>query len=202
MDAWEQRDQSYSSLQTPYDVLVLASIIEKESDFPEEYGEIAGVYHRRLKNKMRLDSDPTVIYGLGAAYIAPLTKNQLAVKTPYNTYRMRGLPPTPIASPSEKALWAAVHPKPGDTLYFVAKGDGKGHVFSKTYDEHLVAVARYRKVKQQAQAASNISSVKSNEMAKTVEGTTESTEAAKTKIEKNESSEAEKGSPVSKLILN
>lgn len=194
MEVWKQRDQSYSSLPTPYDVLVLASIIEKESDFPEEYAEISGVYHRRLKRRMGLDSDPTVIYGLGAEYSAPLTKKQLAIKTPYNTYMMSGLPPTPIAFPSEKALWAATHPKPGKTLYFVAKGEGKGHVFSKTYDEHLMAVARYRKWKQ---TSFQVNSVKTVGTVKTID----SVESGSSKAEKVDLP-AKNASPLSRLTSN
>lgn len=144
--AWEGRDQqSDLSIQTPYEALILASIIEKESALPEEYEEISGVYHRRLKRKMPLQADPTVIYGVAADYTGQLTGEQLKRQTPYNTYLNPGLPPTPIAMPGAKAILAATNPKPGDTLYFVAKGEGKGHVFSKTLAEHLVAVALYRK---------------------------------------------------------
>jgi UPF0755 protein len=141
---WNQRAQDLP-IKSAYEALILASIIEKESSFVEEYNEISGVYSRRLLKSMPLQADPTVIYGAGKEVGAPITKEMLKTETPYNTYQIAGLPPTPIAFPSLKALEAAVHPKEGETLYFVANVDGKGHVFSKTLEEHQVAVTRYRK---------------------------------------------------------
>jgi len=134
-------------LKTPYEALILASIIEKESDLVDEYSDIAGVYIRRLQKNMLLQADPTVIYGLGKDFTGPLDTKSLAMSSPYNTYLNLGLPPTPIAMPSLKAIEAALHPKAGDALYFVAKGEGKGkgHTFSKTIEEHQSAVLEYRK---------------------------------------------------------
>lgn len=141
--AFETRDKALS-LNNPYETLILASIIEKESSFTEEYSEIAGVYIRRLARNMPLQADPTVIYGLGSQFKPPLTLEQLKKPTAYNTYVNTGLPPTPIAMPSLKAIEAATKPKAGESLYFVATGDEKRHVFSKTLDEHQKAVLRYR----------------------------------------------------------
>jgi len=141
---WANRSEAIA-IKTPYEILILASIIEKESNISDEYGEISGVYHRRLERNMPLQADPTVIYGAGKLYAGKLTTELLKQPNPYNTRRKRGLPPTPIAMSSEKALIAASHPKIGETLYFVAKSDGKGHVFSKTLEEHELAVANYRK---------------------------------------------------------
>jgi len=146
--AWESRDNSVSG-KTPYDILILASIIEKESSVPEEYAEIAGVYLRRLERNMPLQADPTVIYGMGSTFLGPLTIEHLRKPSTYNTYLNLGLPPTPIAMPSQKAIEAATHPKANDTLYFVATGTDKRHVFSKTPEEHQKAVLRYRAIKAQ-----------------------------------------------------
>jgi hypothetical protein len=129
---------------TPYEALIMASIIEKESSVKEEYAEISGVYVRRLQKDMLLQADPTVIYGLGKYYKPPLTLNMLRIPSPYNTYLNKGLPPTPIAMPSARALAAALHPEPGDTLFFVAKPDGKGHVFARNYEDHQDNVRDYR----------------------------------------------------------
>jgi peptidoglycan lytic transglycosylase G len=142
--AWANRAPDLI-LKTPYEALILASIIEKESGLEEEYGDIAGVYVRRLGAKQLLQADPTVIYGLGKGFVGNLTAEQLKADSPYNTYQQLGLPPTPIALPSLKALEAAVHPKPGNTLYFVAKPEGKGHVFSTTLEDHQTAVLEYKK---------------------------------------------------------
>ena len=144
--AWLLRDPNLS-LKTAYEALILASIIEKESDLTEEYHDIAGVYIRRLEKNMLLQADPTVIYGLGKDFVGPLTLSALQIPSPYNTYLNVGLPPTPISIVSLKAIEAALHPKPGETLYFVAKGEGKktGHTFSKTGEEHRAAVLEYRK---------------------------------------------------------
>jgi len=141
---WNKRAVDVLPFSTPYEALILASIVEKESDLAEEYAEIAGVYVRRLKINMPLQADPTVIYGAGKEYGGTIDSKMLKIPTPYNTYQVTGLPPTPIAFPSTKALEAALNPKPGDTLYFVAKPEGKGHIFSKTLQEHQLAVSRYR----------------------------------------------------------
>lgn len=146
--AWENREKTLS-LKSPYEVLILASIIEKESCVAEEYSEIAGVYIRRLARNMPLQADPTVIYGLGKTYTGQLTLAHLRQPSTYNTYLNVGLPPTPIALPSQRALEAATRPKLGDTLFFVATGTDRRHVFSKTEEEHQKAVLRYRAVKAQ-----------------------------------------------------
>lgn len=140
--AWSQRAADLP-LNDPYQALILASIIEKESGVAAERPIIAGVFARRLRKEMLLQTDPTVIYGLGAAFDGNLRRRDLMSDTPYNTYTRKGLPPTPIALPGVSALEAAVHPAEGDTLYFVADGQG-GHVFSKTLNEHNRAVRRYR----------------------------------------------------------
>lgn len=142
--AWANRSENLV-LKTPYEALILASIIEKESGLEEEYGDISGVYTRRLAAKQLLQADPTVIYGLGKDFEGSLSGEQLKMNSPYNTYQKLGLPPTPIALPSLKALEAAVHPKPGNTLYFVAKPEGKGHAFSTTLEDHQAAVLEYKK---------------------------------------------------------
>lgn len=129
-------------LKTPYEALILASLIEKETGRPEERAQIAGVFVRRLRLGMRLQTDPTVIYGLGARYDGNLRRADLQEPTPYNTYVIQGLPPTPIALPGRAAIHAALHPAEGDALYFVAKGDGS-HAFSRTLEEHNRAVQRY-----------------------------------------------------------
>jgi len=140
--AWAERAPDLP-LQTPYEALILASIIEKETGLPEERREIAGVFTRRLRKGMRLQTDPTVIYGLGESFDGNLRRADLRRDTPYNTYTRAGLPPTPIALPGPAAIAAAVDPAPGDTLYFVATGDG-GHVFSRTLREHNRAVRKYQ----------------------------------------------------------
>ena len=142
-EAWAGRDTGLP-LETPYELLILASIIEKETALPEERGTIAGVFVRRLNRGMRLQTDPTVIYGLGEAFDGDIRRRDLRRDTPYNTYTRHGLPPTPIALPGRAALEAAAHPEPGDTLYFVADGSG-GHTFSRTLEEHQAAVDRMLK---------------------------------------------------------
>lgn len=126
-----------------YQALILASIVEKEAAEPSERREIAGVYVRRLRRGMRLESDPTVIYGLGDAFDGNLTRRNLRRPTPYNTYLRKGLPPTPIAMPGGAAIHAALNPAPGDALFFVARGDGT-HYFSANLSEHRRAVERYQ----------------------------------------------------------
>lgn len=139
---WSKRDPAIP-LQTPYQALVLASIVEKETAQPAERQEIAGVFERRLKIGMRLETDPTVIYGMGATYNGNIRKSDLQADTPYNTYTRAGLPPTPIALPGRAAIDAVLHPAPGDALYFVARGDGT-HQFSATLAEHNRAVQKYQ----------------------------------------------------------
>ena len=138
-DAWDARAAGIP-IQTPEQLLTLASIIEKETGKASERPEIAGVFARRLRLGMRLQTDPTVIYGMGSQYDGNIRRSDLTTDTPYNTYTRAGLPPTPIAMPGRAALFAAANPADGDTLYFVARGDGS-HVFSATLAEHNRAVA-------------------------------------------------------------
>ncbi|MFK5970113.1 MAG: endolytic transglycosylase MltG [Candidatus Marithrix sp.] len=139
---WEQRKEDFL-LKTPYEVLILASIVEKETAAVEERPLIAGVFTRRLKEKMLLQTDPTVIYALGEKFDGNLRRKDLKVNNPYNTYKYKGLPPTPIAMPGKAALEASVNPTGGEALYFVAKGGGK-HYFSVTLKEHECAVIEYQ----------------------------------------------------------
>ncbi|HEL3865440.1 endolytic transglycosylase MltG [Stenotrophomonas maltophilia] len=142
-EAWQSRAPDLP-INTPYELLTLASIIEKETALASERPQIAGVFMRRLQIGMRLQTDPTVIYGIGAAYDGNIRRRDLTTDTPYNTYTRAGLTPTPIAMPSRDALMAAAQPAAGDALYFVAVGDGSGaHVFSSSLDQHNAAVARY-----------------------------------------------------------
>ena len=138
-DAWGARAAGIP-IDSPEQLLTLASIIEKETGKASERPEIAGVFARRLKLGMRLQTDPTVIYGMGSQYDGNIRRSDLTTDTPYNTYTRAGLPPTPIAMPGRAALFAAANPADGDTLYFVARGDGS-HVFSATLAEHNRAVA-------------------------------------------------------------
>jgi UPF0755 protein len=138
-DAWQSRAAGIP-IETPEQLLTLASIIEKETGKASERPEIAGVFARRLKLGMRLQTDPTVIYGMGSQYAGNIRRSDLTTDTPYNTYTRAGLPPTPIAMPGRAALFAAANPAEGETLYFVARGDGS-HVFSATLAEHNRAVA-------------------------------------------------------------
>ena len=131
-------------LDSPYEALILASIIEKETARADERSRISGVFVRRLQKGMRLQTDPTVIYGLGESFDGNLTRRHLNTDTPYNTYTRAGLPPTPIALPGAAAINAALHPAPGAELYFVATGLGDGsHRFSETKAEHDAAVKEY-----------------------------------------------------------
>jgi UPF0755 protein len=141
-EEWDTRapDLPYAS---PDEALIMASIVERETGMVDERPEIAGVFVRRLQKGMRLQTDPSVIYGLGAAFDGNLRKRDLLADTPYNTYTRAGLPPTPICLPGRAALLAALHPAPGKTLYFVSRGDGS-HVFSETFTEHDAAVRKFQ----------------------------------------------------------
>ncbi len=142
-EAWNMRAADLP-LQSPEQALVLASMVEKETGLPAERPRIAGVFMARLRKGMRLQSDPTVIYGLGAAYDGHVHERDLITDTPYNTYTREGLPPTPIALPGRAALLAVVRPEETGDLYFVATGDGQGgHHFSATLAEHNQAVQHY-----------------------------------------------------------
>ena len=141
--AWDARSPDIQ-VRTPYEALILASIIEKETALPAERKLISGVFQQRLRRNMRLQTDPTVIYGLGDAYDGNLRRQDLEHDTPYNTYTRAGLPPTPIALPGNASLEAAVEPETTDALYFVATGRGDGsHHFSATLEEHERAVRDY-----------------------------------------------------------
>jgi UPF0755 protein len=141
--AWDLRSADLP-LQSPYQALILASVVEKETGLPAERPRIAGVFIARLRKDMRLQSDPTVIYGLGAGYDGHIHERDLTSDTPYNTYTRDGLPPTPIALPGRAALLAVVRPEETGDLYFVATGDGQGgHHFSATLAEHNLAVQHY-----------------------------------------------------------
>lgn len=148
---WAARDPALP-LQTPYELLILASIVEKETGLAADRPQIAAVFVNRLKRGMPLQTDPTVIYGLGAGFDGNLRRRDLLADTPWNTYTRRGLPPTPIALPGLAALQAAANPPPSDKLYFVAEG-GQGtdipraSVFSRTLQEHNRAVAKHQKKK-------------------------------------------------------
>ena len=141
--AWNSRREGIP-IESPEELLTLASIIERETGQPDERPMIAGVFSRRLELGMKLQTDPTVIYGMGDAYKGNIRKKDLLTDTPYNTYTRFGLPPGPIAMPGRAALMAAANPADGDELFFVARGDGS-HVFSATLREHNAAVDVYQK---------------------------------------------------------
>ncbi len=140
--AWARRAPDLP-LKNPYEALILASIVERETAVPAERRQIAGVFIRRLRKGMRLQTDPTVIYGMGKRFDGNLRRRDLTHDTPYNTYTRHGLPPTPIAMPGKAAIDAVLHPAPGKSLYFVARGDGTHH-FSATLEEHNRAVIKYQ----------------------------------------------------------
>jgi len=151
-EEWAARDTGLP-LASPYEALILASIVEKETALADERPRIAGVFTRRLQKRMRLQTDPTVIYGIGSDFNGNLTRRDLQTDTPYNTYTRHGLPPTPIALPGRAAIHAALHPADGEELFFVATGLGDGsHEFSATKEQHDDAVARYlRQLRRQRQ---------------------------------------------------
>ena len=139
--AWSERDESLP-LADPYQMLILASIVEKETGVAAERPQVASVFINRLKANMKLQTDPTVIYGMGESYTGNIRKKDLETITPYNTYMIEGLPPTPIAMVSEGALQAVAHPAKTDFYYFVADGSG-GHKFTRNLNEHNKAVQEY-----------------------------------------------------------
>lgn len=141
-ELWAEREEDLP-YQSPYEAMVMASIIEKETAVPAERPAIAGVFVRRLQKGMMLQTDPTVIYGIGENFDGNITRKHLRTDTPYNTYTRHGLTPTPIAMFSRAALHAALHPEEGKTLYFVSRGDGT-HAFSATLKEHNAAVRKYQ----------------------------------------------------------
>jgi UPF0755 protein len=139
--AWAERAESLP-YETPWEAIIMASVIEREAGNQAEKPDIAGVFVRRLQLGMRLQSDPTVIYGMGDRYQGNIRRQDLREETPWNTYRIDGLPPTPIALPGYESIVAALNPADGDALYFVSRGDGS-HQFSATLEEHNRAVNRY-----------------------------------------------------------
>lgn len=141
-EAWAERSPD-TPLKSPYEALILASIIEKESGVEADRQLIGAVFNNRLRSGMRLQSDPTVIYGMGQGFDGNLRKRDLGTPTPYNTYVIRGLPPTPIASASQASLLAAVRPAASQALYFVARGDGSSE-FSNNLSDHNLAVRKYQ----------------------------------------------------------
>jgi len=144
---WAQRAPDLP-LKSPYEALILASIIEKETGLADERALIAGVFINRLNKGMRLQTDPTVIYGMGENYKGNIRRKDLTTDTPYNTYTRDGLPPTPIAMPGKAAIIAALHPQKTKAIFFVAKGDGSGgHKFSETLAEHNKAVKAFLKAR-------------------------------------------------------
>lgn len=141
--AWDQRDSALP-LKTPYELLILSSIVEKETGRASDRALVAAVFVNRIKMNMPLQTDPTVIYGIGPTFDGNLRKADLRKDSPYNTYMRKGLPPTPIAMPSKESLQAVINPAKSDAIYFVARGDGSSH-FSKTLKEHESAVDQFQR---------------------------------------------------------
>ena len=145
--AWDTREPNLP-FATPYEALIMASIVEKETALASERTQIAGVFINRLRIGMRLQTDPTVIYGMGPSFNGNIRVKDLQQDTPYNTYTRKGLPPTPIAMPSAEAIDAVMHPESTPFIFFVARGDASGsHVFSVTHDDHEAAVDKYQRKK-------------------------------------------------------
>ena len=159
---WAQRAADVPYTQ-PYQALIMASLVEKETGVPQERGQIAGVFVRRMRLGMLLQTDPTVIYGLGERYTGKLTRAHLKEETPYNTYLIPGLPPTPIAMVGREAIHAALNPVSGNSLYFVARGDGS-HVFSDDLESHNNAVREFQ-LKRRADYRSSPAPATSDEQA-------------------------------------
>ncbi len=141
-EEWQNRAPNLP-YQRPYEALIMASIIEKETGLASEREAIAGVFVRRLNKNMKLQTDPTVIYAMGRQFNGNIRKKDLDIDSPYNTYRYKGLPPSPISIVGREAIYAALHPEDGKALYFVAKGDGS-HYFSENLAEHNRAVVKYQ----------------------------------------------------------
>ena len=202
---WENRDPN-DFIKTPYEALILASLIERETFLDEERSKVSSVFKNRLQNQMRLQTDPAVMYGVSSNFTGKLTKKHLKADTPYNTYTRAGLPPTPICMPQEKSIHAALHPEDSKALYFVAKGVSpkEGHSFSSTLDEHNKAVQSYRKkvsdyLKQQQIADSSQDELieAENEAQNSNSGVISNNDKSATVSDKSKSSDS-KGSAVNK----
>jgi UPF0755 protein len=161
-EEWASRSQDLP-YQDPYQALIMASLVEKETGVAQERAQIAGVFIRRLQKNMLLQTDPTVIYGMGERYTGKISRADLREATPYNTYVIPGLPPTPIAMPGRDSIHAALNPAEGQSLYFVARGDGS-HVFSDSLDDHNKAVQEYQ-IKRRADYRSSPAPVTSSSAA-------------------------------------